>query len=1550
MTTCTMKLQKADLLPSPHEPFVSVFCRETMAWAGYIRLICLSAILVSFILGSTTVIAQTISLTSATPSYTLLGNEEVSAITVANNVNGSIAGAGYTLTYTDSSAGFSLGGTASASSQTLDMSNLTNFVFDNANQSFFVGGAFSTPGSSSGALTLASSNNHLVASSFNVASISNASGNVSSNNGIVLLGQNNHIFADTVNVATAAKTVGDLRFNSGVIDGVLVLRATDGIGRVSYWNIGTNSASGYAGTSGTVDLSGGVIDAKVENLTIGSAIGGLHSGTGELTTGGGVLDAVSITLGQRIGVSGSGTGSGTLTINNTTVGVQTMTLGTSAIPTVATTANVNLKSGSLLVRTLQPGTGDGMRTFNWSGGTLGNYATNEDMVVSIPTLTLASGGGQMFDIAGSTATANVSSQINGAGGFIKTGDGTLLLTGMNIYAGRTEIQKGTVQISSSSNLGITGSSLSFNGGKLQTTSSFSLDHVIDLQPDGGTIETISGTTLIYNGVLAGAGSLTKTGAGTLLLNGTNTFTGGTAIHGGVTQISTDGNLGATNGQLSISGGTLHTTADISTSRSTLLGLNNGTIETDSGTVLTHEGMINGPGALNKSGAGILNVEANNSYKGETTVSDGALYVNGDQSAATGTTIVYSGGTLGGTGTLGEDLNVQDGAHLAPGRSGGNPGQLTVNGNLVFGNTSLLNYDFGQANVVGGPLNDHIVVKGDLVLDGTINIQTTSGGAFDPGVYRIISYDGSFTDNLLEVGVVPASGYYVQTSVNGQVNLVNTSGLDLSYWDPGPQFNGQVNGGTGIWQTSATSPINTNWTEQTGMVNAPYQNGAFAVFMGTGGTVTVNNNAGEVTASGLQFAGDGYFVQGDAIKLVGSPTSVIRVGDGTDLGGNYTAVIKSVLTGDTQLIKSDLGTLILTGANLYTGGTVINGGAIQISANDNLGASGTSLLISGGTLRTTADLSIDRSTELESLGGIFDTIGDTRLDFSATISGTGNLTKIGLGTLSINEASTYTGTTLINSGVLVTGGENILSESSDFTVAQRATLALGDFNQTISSVSNAGTVDFGTEPGTVLNITGNYTGKGGLLSISTRLGADASSSDLLVVTGDASGTGSLKVVNAGGPGALTTADGIKVIEVGGASDAQFTLIGDYSHDGQQAVVGGAYAYKLYHNGVTDPVDGNWYLRSELKDKPVDPGDPTDPMDPDEPIDVPLYQAGASVYDTYPQILLGLNGVTTLQQRVGNRSWAGNGNRIIAQGADAIGSPYAAPEEAGTFTEGNGVWGRIEGAHNRIDPRSSTTSVAYDYNTYKLHAGLDGMLLENEAGRLIGGFSVHYARGSANTWSVYDADNGGGKIRTDGYGLGSSLTWYGDNGLYLDAQVQATWYDSDLDFNGGNSSLVDGNHGFGYALSLESGKRLALNETWSLTPQAQLTWSSVNFDRFTDTFGSSVSLDRADSLQGRLGLALNHQNAWYNASGNINRTNLYGIGNLYYEFLEGTKVSVDGTSLANQNQRLWGGIGLGGSYNWNNDKYSVYGEGSINASLANFADSYSYKATTGFKVRW
>ena len=66
----------------------------------------------------------------------------------------------------------------------------------------------------------------------------------------------------------------------------------------------------------------------------------------------------------------------------------------------------------------------------------------------------------------------------------------------------------------------------------------------------------------------------------------------------------------------------------------------------------------------------------------------------------------------------------------------------LGGDLRLGPGSLLAYSFGQANVPGGPLNDLTVVGGDLTLDGMLNVTTTPGGSFDPGVYRVFDYAGA----------------------------------------------------------------------------------------------------------------------------------------------------------------------------------------------------------------------------------------------------------------------------------------------------------------------------------------------------------------------------------------------------------------------------------------------------------------------------------------------------------------------------------------------------------------------------------------------------------------------------------------------------------------------------------------------------------------------------------------------------------------------------------------------------------------------------------------
>jgi len=133
-------------------------------------------------------------------------------------------------------------------------------------------------------------------------------------------------------------------------------------------------------------------------------------------------------------------------------------------------------------------------------------------------------------------------------------------------------------------------------------------------------------------------------------------------------------------------------------------------------------------------------------------------------------------------------------------------------------------------------------------------------------------------------------------------------------------------------------------------------------------------------------------------------------------------------------------------------------------------------------------------------------------------------------------------------------------------------------------------------------------------------------------------------------------------------------------------------------------------------------------------------------------------------------------------------------------------------------------------------------------------------------------------------------------------------------------------------VEAGQRIGLTRNWTLTPQAQLVYSAVSFDRFTDPFGANVSLDRGDSLKSRLGISADYGNAWKDATGKTVRTLVYGIANVSYEFRGDTQVSVSGVKVASAVDRLQGGVGLGGSYSWREGKYTVYGEGTINTGLA------------------
>ena len=693
-------------------------------------------------------------------------------------------------------------------------------------------------------------------------------------------------------------------------------------------------------------------------------------------------------------------------------------------------------------------------------------------------------------------------------------------------------------------------------------------------------------------------------------------------------------------------------------------------------------------------------------------------------------------------------------------------------------------------------------------------------------------------------------------------------------------------------------------------------GAFA---GSSGTLNISSGGVLQTQQlrGGVGAGQANFDNG-ILRATAANATFISLFSGTELNllaGGLTIDTAGFAVGtDAASGFSGIGGLTVTGGGIFNlQANSIYSGETQIDFGSSLALTGTGAVANSSRVVAdgTFDVSAAAAPAIRSLAGSGTvvlgaqtlTITNANDTFAGIIGGTGGLTVTG-GNQTLSGVNTYSGATTVSGGRLAVNG------SITSPVATSGTGILGGTGTIFGDVTNAGVVAPGNSIGT-LTIAGNYTGTGGTLEVEAVLGGDASPTDLLVVTGNTAGSTNVKVINLGGGGAQT-AEGIKIVDVGGVSAGSFSLLGDYVFEGDQAVVGGAYAYRLYQGGVSTPADGDWYLRSAL----LNPAGVGIGM---------VYAPSVPLYETYAGVLQTLNEFGTLRQRSSGR-------------ATDDGQAENDPAKA--------IWTRIDGTHAHFNPRTSTTGTEYDVDTWTMQAGIDGMLHESGSGALIGGVSFHFDTASADISSRF----GKGNIDTTGYGFDGTLTWYGNSGFYVDTQAAVTWYDSNLNSSTLQSTLADGNDGFGYGLSVEAGQKIALTRQWSLTPQAQLAYSSVRFDDFTDAYGAAVSLDDDDSLTGRLGISADYDSDWKDAAGQISRSKFYGIANLYYDFLDGSNVDVSGIDVASDNQPLWGGLSLGGSRSWSDDRYAVYAEAFARTSLKDFGDSNAIGAKVGFSMKW
>ncbi|WP_248312082.1 autotransporter-associated beta strand repeat-containing protein [Bosea sp. BK604] len=832
--------------------------------------------------------------------------------------------------------------------------------------------------------------------------------------------------------------------------------------------ISTASSVTLGGGSVTIDNAGafGSSTIQASGTGIGSSVAGLDLtnaiviGSGGLTVQGAQDFTLSGVLSGTGGLTKTGIGTVTLAGANTYTGSTTIDAGTLALAaggSIAGTGALNLSGVGAVLDISASGAN---QTIGALSGVAGSAVS-----LGVNALTIDS-----------AANATFAGTIGGTGGLVKQGSGTQVLSGANTYTGGTTIDAGTLALGAGGSLAAAGSVNVAAGATLDISGSGTNQTIGALIGGNGSSVALGVHTLTFGdatnqsfgGSIGGTGSLTKAGSGTQTLTGANTYTGGTTVSGGALALGAGGSLAAT-GAVTLSSGAFDISASganqtigaLSGAAGTAVTLGANTLTFGDATNQSFDGVISGTGGLVKQGAGSQVLTGAQAYGGSTTINGGLLRVEGSLASAAVT--VAAGGTLGGSGSIAGAVTVADGGILAPGSS---PGTLTV-GSLVLNNQSRLGYELGTPGVVGGNLNDLVVVNGALTLDGVLDITPQAG--FGAGSYRLFNYAGALTDGGLLFGIVPAGyEFSVDTTHAGEINLL-ASVATLQFWNGArTTADGSVHGGSGTWDAAST-----NWTGSSGNVASAWSN-LTAVFAGpAGGSVTL---AGNQQVAGLQFATDGYVLNGPGALQVAGATE-LRIDPG------LTATINAVIEGTGGLTKTGAGTIVLAGSNTYAGGTTINAGTLQVASNANLGDAAGGLTFNGGTLATTADFAMFRSVTLAGTGSV-DVAAGTQFELGGAVAGIGGLTKRGAGTLVLSGVNTSSGGTTVSAGVLQAGSADALGSGAlvlDGGTFRAGTSFINSFANAIKVNASGGAVDVN---GQVMTLSGGISdgnGAGGALA-------------------------------------------------------------------------------------------------------------------------------------------------------------------------------------------------------------------------------------------------------------------------------------------------------------------------------------------------------------------------------------------------------------------------------------------------------------------------------------
>lgn len=685
---------------------------------------------------------------------------------------------------------------------------------------------------------------------------------------------------------------------------------------------------------------------------------------------------------------------------------------------------------------------------------------------------------------------------------VQNGPGTVVYSAVNTQTGPTWLNGGYSMIGADSALGApaTAAAINLNGGTLVASNTLALDNGSGLNPrpitllgNGGGLAAVAGTTLTVDGqigsaantgplvigipasaangyvagLLPGTGTGTANttpvyGTGTVLLdfaNGTagNFQLGGTLITGGATlNINSEYDLGGGNqGPTTFNGGilqyrsTLATGAaggalDISGQPVTLAG--NATVDVN-GHAITFANSIGngGSGSLtvaDSTGGGTLTLQGANTYTGGTTVNNGVtLTVNNLSGSGTGSgnVTVSSGGTLAGTGTIAGGVTWQTGALGL--FTEGSP--LTVTGPVNLNGNSL------TVNIPGVtplPIGTYTLLNATNGITGSFNSSTPAFSGELPAIGTVSTISTTTTNVVLVI----ASGGSQATWTNS----VSGNWSGGTNWSSNPSVPHATGDSATLGFGPALTTITLDANETVGGILMTNPNSF--VIANAGNTLTFNNNG-----AGAVLAVSGGVANSIQTAVALSDNTTVTVGGGDSLA--ISGVVSNGPAATKTLTVDGAGTTVLSAANTYgpatgsVGTTLSGGGTLQVGNNSALGA---------GDLNVTASSTLQAGASGLNVGnnvnaglGVTVTANNNgySLTLGGTLSGAGGLAEVGSGRVTLNGNNTYTGSTILNAGVLSISSPNNVANTTSLILNGGDLLGNGTFaeNNPIGIGANSG---------------------------------------------------------------------------------------------------------------------------------------------------------------------------------------------------------------------------------------------------------------------------------------------------------------------------------------------------------------------------------------------------------------------------------------------------------------------------------------------------------------